>query len=193
MKALLAVLAALLSAVASWADDLQPVTFSQAVKEYNSFWSSDSINPGNHEVWKLYICGELIPNGNYNHEKEIFVARLAPGTPYVVYLSINQLYNFLQPIPKVGDVIAVEGRIVNHFYSTIQGAVKTRRIPVLSMYVEDAAGLPFEPAAAAAILTPEPRPILTAGPTPGGVALLAREVPPTSVATVPSPGAAGAH
>lgn len=183
MRKLFWVFAAVLCAVPAWADDLQPETLSQEVREYNSFWGSNDIDPTNHEVWKLYICGELIPNNNYNHEKEIFVTRFAPNAPYIVYLRINQIYNFLQPVPKVGDVIAVEGRVMNHFYSTVQGSVKRVRIPVVYFYVENASKLPYEPAAAAAILTPEPTPTV-AVPSGTPVAAVSSPVPQTASAPV---------
>ena len=166
MKSLFMVFAAVLFTIPAWADDLKPEPLNQEVNEYNSFWASKDIDPMNHQVWKLYILGSLTPNNNYNHEKEIFITSLVPKSPYIVYVRINQLYNFLQPIPKVGDVIAVEGRIVNHYYSTIQGSWKTKRIPVLYMYVENASKLPDEPSAATLISTPEPQPTLAAVSTP---------------------------
>lgn len=144
MKKLFLFLAAVVMTVPVLADDLQPVSVDKAVAQYVSLWKSKNIDPSNHEVWKLYIYGSLIPNNNYNHEKEIYITGLTPKPGYFVYLSINQLYNFLSPVPKKGDVIAVEGRITNHFYSTLEGPVKTSRIPVLFMYLENAEKLPAE-------------------------------------------------
>lgn len=163
MKKLFWFLLAVLITIPTWADDLQPEPLGQEIKEYKALSTGD-VDPGNHEVWKLYIIGSLIPSGNYNHETEIYVGSLFPGGPYIAYLRINQLYNFLQPIPKVGDVIAVEGRVVSHFNSTIQGPTKTTSIPVVYFYIENASKLPLEPEAAAQILGTKLKPTPTSAP-----------------------------
>lgn len=173
--------AAVLSTIPVWADDLKPELLGQEVREYNALSTGD-VDPGNHEIWKLYICGELYST-NYNHEKETFLAKLVPNSPYIVYLRINQLYNFLQPIPKVGDVLAVEGHVVSHFYSTITGPTKIKRIPVLYFYIENAKMLPFEPAEAAVILNSEPKSTPTAGSSSAPMA--AASAPGSQTAAAP--------
>lgn len=181
MKRLFLLLGAVLLTVPVWADDLKPEPFSQEIKEYNALSTGD-IDPGNHEIWKLYICGSLIPNNNYNHEKEIYLTKFYPGTPYIAYIRINQLYNFLQPVPKEGDVIAVEGRVVSHFNSTLEGPNGIKRIPVVYFYVENASKLPFEPDAAAAILGTKLKPTPTAGPTGTPVAAVSSPTPQIAAA-----------
>jgi hypothetical protein len=147
MKKLFFTLVAVIFTVPVWADDINPVSVDQAIEQYKSFWSSNAIDPSNHEVWKLYIRKGLIPKGNQNGEVEYYstVLTLSPKPRYVVEISVNQLFNFLQPVPKVGDIIAVEGRITNHFMANITGRTKVRQVKTLVMYIENAQKLPSEP------------------------------------------------
>ncbi|HEY5039750.1 MAG TPA: hypothetical protein VIJ93_11810, partial [bacterium] len=104
-------------------------------------------DPMNHETWKLYVYYSLTPRDGYaSQTPEWLVAGLTPNPKdhYFVELRINQLYNFLRPIPQRGDVIVVEGRIQNHLRSNITTPKQNFILKNLFMYVENAISLPKE-------------------------------------------------
>ena len=142
-----------------WADDLKPEPLGQEIQEYNGFWQSSEIDPGNHEVWRLYIYDKLIPKNNYNHEVELLLTGLTPNPKdhYYVMIRINQLYNsFRAGDLKRGDVIVVEGRVQNTLHSSISGPRKDIRLKNLYFYTENAEQRPQEHVDIAVPPTPTP-------------------------------------
>jgi hypothetical protein len=98
-----------------WADDddLTPDPLSQAASEYESFFKTDKPDPMNHEVWKLYVYNTMMPLDGYTKTPNRLLVGLTavPKDNYRVILSVNQLYNFMQKIPQVGDVIVIQGTV----------------------------------------------------------------------------------
>jgi hypothetical protein len=129
------------------ADELKPEPLPHAVQEYKTFWQTNKVSPANHEVWKLYIYYPLFyTNGFGNKNPELLVAGLTPNPKdgYTVELRVNQLYNFLRPIPQKGDVIVMEGHVQQILRDYITGPKKNWVLNCLYMYVEDAVTLPNE-------------------------------------------------
>ncbi len=146
MKKILTAFGLLFLALPTWADDdLKPEPLDQAVQEYNGFWRTETPDPMNHEVWKLYIYYDLKPREGAYRVRETLVAGLTskPKDHYFVFLKINQLYNFLRPIPKRGDVIVVEGRIKDHTSAHISGK-RDYVLNILHMDAQNAMALPNE-------------------------------------------------
>lgn len=143
-----------------WAgDELKPESVSQAIAEYQEFWKTEKLDPSNHEVWKLYIYYSLYPTDGFGNKNPAWlVAGLTPNPKDKLYvrLQINQLYNFLQPIPQKGDVVVVEGRVLNHFSAPITGTKRNWVWSYLNFYIEGAENRPKEH------FNPYPTPTLTA-------------------------------
>jgi len=173
MKRLYLFFCFVLLAVPVWADDvLNPEPLEQAIKEYEALLRADSPDPSNHEIWKLYVHGVPIQSSNGRRVPGMLTLGLLPDSAdrYRVYILVNELYNFLRPMPHRGNVIVVEGRIVKkvhgevHFHDS-NTVVKTE---YLYMYPENAISLPnehFDPMAATPIV---PQAQLSPTPTPGG-------------------------
>ena len=147
MKKLLFLLISILLSVPAWADDLHPETSDQAIKEYQDFWKiADPAQLGNHVVWKLYVFRVVPQNSSPGAAMEFIIAGLTPipKDGYLVRLRINQLYNFLRPMPKRGDVVVAGGRILNHReYKTILPK-KDVELKILTMDLDGAVSLPQE-------------------------------------------------
>ena len=116
MKKTLLILTAVLLGFPSWADDLKPAPLDQAIKEYGVLMNAKDIDPMNHVVWKVYVYdSQSYQSGGIRYlDQDNLTAGLTPTPGYYVYLPINQLYNYLRPMPKTGDVVAVEGRVVDN-------------------------------------------------------------------------------
>jgi hypothetical protein len=150
-------------------DDLKPEPFDQAVLKFNELQNTNDVDPMNHEVWKLYVLYDLTPSSGFDKTPKWIVTALMPGKKYRILLPINQLYNFLRPSPKSGDVIVVDGRVTNHFTMTVDFDYKRVRVPVLQMYLDGAVMLKekFDPNASKKSADPNSAgPVPT--PTPGG-------------------------
>lgn len=107
-------LVSILMAIPVLADDLHPVEQAQAIQQYQDFWKTETPDPMNHIVWKLYVYRAIPPAANPDSALEFLIAGLSPYHQYYVRLNINQLYNFLNPLPQRGDVIVVSGRVRDH-------------------------------------------------------------------------------
>jgi len=173
-------------------DELIPEPLDQAIGEYKNLKKSNDIDPMNHEVWKLYVFYDLTPESGFDKTPKWFVTALTPDKHYRVVISINQLYNFIQPRPQPGDVIVVEGRVSAHYDMTVDfnhGLTSKRvTIPAFLMNVDGAVKLKehFEiqslhkptqmtggimtptPGGPGAGLTNDPKIQLSPTPTPGG-------------------------
>jgi hypothetical protein len=147
MKKLFLVLMAMLPAIPALADDLQPAPAEIAIHQYQDFWKTDTPDPMNHVVWKLYIFRAISPGSQPGTAPEFYIAGLTP-TPknsYYVRLEINQLYNWLRPVPKRGDVIVVGGRVLAHRdYRMTSLAKKEVVLKILTMNLDGAVSLPRE-------------------------------------------------
>lgn len=146
----------ILVAVPALADDLQPVAQDQAIQQYQDFWKTETPDPMNHVVWKVYVYRAVPPGSHPDSAPEFVMVGLSPFHNYYVRLNINQLYNFLWPVPKRGDVIVVSGRIRDH--RDFRTILPTKEVvaKTLTMDLDGASALPnehFDPAA-----TPIPTP-----------------------------------
>ena len=128
------------------ADDLKPEPLEQAVTEFKSFWDKGTPDPMNHEIWKLYVFSALLPGSGMNRSTQTLLTGLSAGPPphHYVLVGINQLWNFLHSTPQPGDVLVVEGRIVNHINSHITTPNKYLVLKALVMYPENAELIPSE-------------------------------------------------
>ncbi len=133
------------------ADSLQPVSKGQAIQQWQGFWQTNSIDPGNHVVWKLYVFRAIPPREDPQGEMEYVVAGLTPNpkSSYYVRIRIDLLFNYFKPIPKRGDVIAVSGRVTTRQDYLLDLTTKEVPIKILTMQLDDAAKLPeqFDPTA----------------------------------------------
>ncbi len=153
MKKIIFLLISTFLVIPTLADDLQPETSEKAIKEYQDFWKTDSIDSMNHVVWKLYVFRAIPPRANPQGALEYIIAGLTPfpKTSYHVGLKINQFYNYLKPIPKRGDVVVVSGRILNRRNYILALPNKDVPIKMLTMDLDGAISLPqehFDPLAA---------------------------------------------
>ena len=155
--------------VPALADELHPTPSDQAIKEYQDFWKTETIDSMNHVVWKLYVFRAIPPRANRQGSLEYIIAGLTPfpKTSYHVGLKINQFYNFLKPIPKRGDVVVVSGRILNRRNSILALPNKDVTIKMLTMDLDGAVSLPqehFDP-----LTTPTPGAGTTPTVLPGSI------------------------
>jgi hypothetical protein len=135
------------------ADDLQPVPAEKAIQQYQDFWKTDTPDPMNHVVWKLYIFRAISRSSEPGTAPEFYIAGLTPSpkNSYYVRLEINQLYNWLRPVPQRGDVIVVGGRVLAHRdYHMTSLTKKDVVLKILTMNLDGAVSLPrerFDPSA----------------------------------------------
>ena len=170
MKKLYVFLCFILLALPVLADDLTPEPLEQSIKEYDMYEKAAEFDGMSHVVWKLYIFYDLSPKGGGDRTPKLWVAGLTPDRHYRVILSINQLYNYLRPLPKAGDVIIVDGYIKGHYNYSISTKNREFTLKALSLYTQGAMALPNEhfengPASTPSS-TPSTGPLPTA--TPGG-------------------------
>jgi hypothetical protein len=146
MKKLFFLLMSILTAAPILADDLKPEPSDQAIKEYQDFWKTETPDASNHVVWKLYVFRSVPPSTKPGEAATYIVAGLTSysKSSYYVGLRINQLYNFLHPMPKRGDVIVVSGRILRHRTGLVALPDKSRVLKTLTMDAEAAVSLPDE-------------------------------------------------
>ena len=147
MKKIFFFLVSTLLAAPLLADDLQPVPAATAIQQYLDFWKSGAPDPMNHVVWKLYIFRAIAPSSEPGTAPEFYIAGLtpAPKNSYYVRLEINQLYNWLRPVPQRGDVIVVSGQVLAHRdYHMTSLAKKDVVLKILTMNLDGAASLPRE-------------------------------------------------
>ena len=186
MKKLYLFLVLILFSLSAWADDdLKPEPFDQEVKEYLNFWNTDQPDPSNHEIWKLYIFYPLYPRDSYgNKVPEWFVAGLSTGKGehFNVEVGVNQLYNFLRPIPERGDVIIVEGRVTGHYKTQMYRGDTEHSFSYLYFYVENASLVKDEH------FGPKATPEITPGATPQTTPTVEASVTPTPTLVVPTQG-----
>lgn len=173
MNKLLFLGAAMLLVFPVLADDFQPAPQDQAVQQYQGFWKTDRPDPMNHVAWKLYIFRAVPQHDHPNATTEYLVAGLTSYSKksYYVGLRISQLYNFLYPIPKRGDVILVSGRIVAHRHGPVALPSGTRDLDYLTMDLDNAALVPnehFDPTVPPAP-TPGASPAPSTAPSPVAV------------------------
>ncbi len=157
---------AILLTVPVWADeDLNPAPLHKEIEQYKGFWKSNDVDPVNHEVWKLYIFGclagqnnmttggqstspifvssqatqfQLVKMSDVSHgSPDALLASLTPDLKSCVLLQINNLYNFFQTIPGAGDVIVIEGRVLQHSHDEIVSGNKTFSLDALLFYAEN--------------------------------------------------------
>jgi hypothetical protein len=172
MKKILILWGMILAAVPVMADNLQPVTQDQAIQQYQAFWKSDNVDPNNHVVWKVYVFRAVPQHTLATGSKQYLVTGLTTYSrkSYYVGLKINQLYNFLTPIPDRGDVIVVSGHILQHRHGPVVLPSGTRDLDFLTMDLDAAMTVPgehFDPSA-------------TPVPTPGAVPSASTAVPAAS-------------
>ncbi len=144
MKKLFFLLALILAVGPVLADDLHPVAQDQAIQQYQDFWKTETPDPMNHIVWKLYVYRAIPPAANPKSALEFLVGGLSPYHNYYVRLNINQLYNFLHPLPQRGDVIVVSGRVRDHrdYHATLPK--KEVILKSLTLDLDDANAVPNE-------------------------------------------------
>jgi hypothetical protein len=131
----------------AWADDeLKPEPLDQAIKEFVDFCKTDTPDPMNHVVWKLYVFAQLTPNGGLNRSTQRVLTGLTsnPKKNYFVIVGLNQLWNSLSSLPKQGDVIVVDGRVLSHFKSHLQSGDQYPILNTLVLYPQNAKYLPEE-------------------------------------------------
>jgi hypothetical protein len=161
-----------LIAVPVMADDLKPVSMRQAIQEWQGFWETNSIDPGNHVVWKLYVFRTIPQRDDPQDAMEYVVAGLTPNpkSSYYVRIRIDLLFNYFKPVPKRGDEIVVSGRVTTRQDYLLDLTTKEVPIKLLTMQLDDAAKLPeqFDPTA----VPRDPiRVVVPATPTPIPTAL----------------------
>jgi hypothetical protein len=147
VKKLFFFLLSILPVVPVLADDLQPAPAEIAVQQYQGFWKTDTPDPMNHVVWKLYIFRAISPSSQPGTAPEFYIAGLTPNPKdsYYVRLEINQLYNWLRPVPQRGDVIVVGGRVLAHRdYHMTSLTKKEVVLKILTMNLDGAVSLPHE-------------------------------------------------
>lgn len=176
-------LLAVLSVIPAWADDLTPVPQDQAIREYLAIEKAGGqIDPMNHETWKLYIRALLLPKGGFNPTPYGFLCSLVPGKNhkryFLVAVKINNLYNFFDKVPQVGDVIAVDGHITEFLgNSHLEEGPRVHSAKIMNLYPENAKLLPPEPQAEetpVGVSTPSPIPAVatsSAGASPANPTL----------------------
>jgi len=187
MNRLFVLAALLLLAVPAWADDVQPVPLEQAIREYTAISDSSSpIDASNHESWKLYVYYTLTPKNGYVTTPQNFMCGLVPRRNakrhYYVIVSINRLSALMDTPPKPGDVIAVEGMIMNKFSDVrVDSGTRIGDFKSLFMYPQNAMAMPPEP-------TPTLMPTLNEQTMDSAVAthtaLTIPAAPPTVIPTV---------
>lgn len=146
MKKSFLLLASILMAAPALAVDLRPETTGQAIKEYKAFSGTESPDPANHVVWKLYVYRAITASGHPDGASEFLIAGLTPfpRDGYYVRLKINELYDYFQPIPQRGDVILAGGRIINHRNFEANLPKREVTLKLLAMDLDGASGLPKE-------------------------------------------------
>lgn len=165
MKYLFFILISILLVVSAMADDLQPDPMNYAVQTWQSFWETNSIEPANHVVWKLYVFRAIPQRQNPNGILSYLVTGLTPypKNSYYVGLKIDILYNYLKNTPKRGDVIVVSGQVVTRRDYLLDLGNKEVPIKMLTMNLDGAAYTQehFNPAA-----TPTDSTTVVVPPTP---------------------------
>jgi hypothetical protein len=147
VKRLFFLLISILLAAPVLADDLQPVPADTSIQQYQDFWKTDTPDPMNHVVWKLYVFRAIARSTEPGTAPEFYIAGLTPSpkNSYYVRLEINQLYNWLRPVPQRGDVIVVSGRVLAHRdYHMTSLTKKEVVLKILTMDLDGAASLPWE-------------------------------------------------
>jgi hypothetical protein len=134
------------------ADSLQPAAVNDAIQQWQGFWSTNTIDPANHVVWKLYVFRAIPQRESPSADKEYVLAGLTPypKSSYYVRIRIDLLYNYFKPVPKRGDVIVVSGRVITRRDYLLDLTSKEVPIKLLTMQLDGAAKLPdehFDPAA----------------------------------------------
>jgi hypothetical protein len=152
MKKSLLLLVSVLWAVPVLAADLQPEIPSQAIREYKAFSKTENPDPGNHVIWKLYIYRAITQTAHPDGAPEYFIAGLTPfpRDGYFVRLKINELYNYLHPVPERGEVILAAGRIINYRDYEANLPNGKASLKLLAMDLDGAVSLPqehFDPSA----------------------------------------------
>jgi hypothetical protein len=170
MKKLFLILFPILLAVPALADDLQPVPADTAIQQYKDFWKTDNPDPSNHVVWKLYIFRAVPQHTMANGTMQYLITGLTSYSrkSYYVGLKINQLYNFVSPIPQRGDVIVASGHILQHRHGPVVLPSGTRDLDFLTMDLDGATVLPnehFDPSATP-VPAPGSAPAVSSAPTP---------------------------
>ena len=133
--------------------DLQPVPEEKAIQQYRDFWGTASPDPANHVVWKLYIFNAVPPSSGPGTTPEYLIAGLTPSPKngYLVRIGINQLYNWLRPIPGRGDVIVAGARVLSHRDFHVTSLTKKEVVlKILTVNLDGAVSLPrehFDPSA----------------------------------------------
>ncbi|HUO57739.1 MAG TPA: hypothetical protein VMV05_06135, partial [bacterium] len=151
MKKLSFLFTAALLVVPALADELQSVSADVAIQQYKDFWKQENPDPANHVVWKIYVFRAVPPHRMPETSPEYIIAGLTSYSKksYYVGVRINQLYNWLQPIPKRGDVIVVSGRLLEHRHGPVVLPSGTRDLDYITMDLDGASSLPkehFDPA-----------------------------------------------
>jgi hypothetical protein len=146
MKKIFFVLIFILGAVPVLALDLQPEALGRAIREYKIFSKIDNPDPMNHVVWKLYIFRSVTQSDHPTGAVEYLIAGLTPFPKdgFYVRLKINELYDYLRPIPKRGDVILAGGRIINRLHYETNLPKKQVVLKLLAMNLDGAVSLPRE-------------------------------------------------
>ncbi|HTA75550.1 MAG TPA: hypothetical protein VK791_00165 [bacterium] len=136
-------------ATSLWADDddLAPEPLSQAAREYESFFQTEKPDPMNHEVWKLYVYDTMMPLDGFTKTPNRLLVGLTatPQDDYRVIISVNQLYNFMRPIPQRGDVIVIDGTVQSRYDKfLLRGRVTDHYFRIVYLYAEGGKILPDE-------------------------------------------------
>jgi hypothetical protein len=133
------------------ADSLQPASANDAVQQWQDFWSTNSIDPANHVVWKLYVFRAIPDREDPKGTMQYIIAGLTPfsKSSYYVRIRINLLYNYLKTMPKRGDVMVVSGRVMTRQDYLLDLTTKEIPIKIVTMQLDGAANLEehFDPAA----------------------------------------------
>jgi hypothetical protein len=168
MKEIIFAIVLALGVLPVMADELQQASSGQAIQQWQGFWSTNSIDPANHVVWKLYVFRAIPQRENPNADKDYIIAGLTPYSKnsYYVRIKIDLLYNYFKPAPGRGDVIVVSGRVISRRDYLLD--LKTKEVPIklLTMQLDGAAKVPgehFNPA----VIPEDSAPVTTAfTPTP---------------------------
>jgi hypothetical protein len=152
MKRSLLLLVSVLWAVSALAADLKPEIPSVAIREYKAFSKTENPDPGNHVIWKLYIYRAITQTAHPDGAPEYLIAGLTPfpRDGYFVRLKINELYDYLHPIPGRGEVILAAGRIIDHRDYEANLPKREAVLKLLAMDLDGAVSLPqehFDPSA----------------------------------------------
>jgi len=167
MKKILFILTIVLFSGAAWADDLVPASYDKAVSEYEGFANSPDRHVNDEVTWKLYIYGVVYGKSTQMIPMYLF-AGLRQKPRYPVVLKINNMYNVMHPIPKEGDVIAVNGRFTRFDVFKTRNNAGTKEFEPEVVYLDplDAVKMPPEPLGNTLTADASPTVIPTITPTP---------------------------